>query len=494
MWIRRFHLILVPLLFSLLVIGCASSDGDDDDDDSSGSTSGTTDAITIGNVTISQNRITSSNSTLVLTIPDDLNAATSEMASIYLSTDETSACKTQSGAAIDLILAEACLLYQQFYLFSENLPSSLDGFSSVEDYVDVLKEDDPFTSFFPAQQFTEINSVLSGESAKIGFGASEFIGNIITDSTPLKISSIETLSRAWFDGLKVGDNLIASDGVSWINLTPDEAFALLPDEEGETVTLTVERDGQTLDIATAAEEHIGLLMGTNNDVAYLRVKEFTTKTGERVQEDFEALEAQFSGTINKLILDVRGNGGGSVSGTLEMVDYLIDNDIPAKTNPMLITDGTIDKNVVDYLGDYSTSNISNFSNSNFVLLFDTASASASEITAAALRDYSVATSIGTTTFGKGVSQNVLNLIDGSGLFVTSHNLLPPSMVSYHNVGVAPDIVLANSPVELGNDPQLEAGIQFLETGSVGSVSVSVAQARIVPQKIDPRFRKRQDFR
>ncbi len=436
------------LLVLLVLSGCSSSD------------SGPEVAVFIEG-----GRVTSPGSSLVVTVPEGLSVSEEEVLSLYRAALEVPGCSTADGTAVDLILLDTCLLFDRFYLFRELVPTQLDGFSSARDYVDGLRLRDPFALYLPSETFGGSLSFLAGERATVGFQFSLDEGSV-SDLNPLIISNILPLSRAWFDGLQVGDRILGLDGTPLAGLSLEEVRALFPALEGQASLFSIEREGLFLDIATGAEENIGLLMGVTSDIGYLRVRQFTTLTGQRVFQDYDALVQQAGGSLDKLILDLRGNGGGSLAGSLVLSDFLIDQDLPAGTNPILTSDGSIHSNAVDYLGEFSTRNLAAPGPSNFVVLLNGNSASASEVAAAALRDYEVATLMGATSFGKGISQNVFTLVDGAGVFIPSHHLLPPSGISYHQSGIVPDILLETAPVSPQFDAQLQAAINFLETGTM----------------------------
>jgi carboxyl-terminal processing protease len=391
------------------------------------------------------------------------------------------------GEAVDLLLAQGCLRYQRLYLYPELLPRSLDGFSTLADYVAELRLTDPFTSLFAASVFQDaVQPALTGARATIGLRLGILGGaETVSDSGPLTVTEVLPFTRAWYDGLQAEDRIVAvhrPPGVvhaSVQGLTLDQALELLPREEAEEAEITVDRGGRLVVVATAAEVHLAFLL--QPDVAYFSVRRYTTQTGQRVRDDYLALSQEAGAAPGKIILDLRGNGGGSVTGALELTDYLVDNDEPPNTHPILTFDGTLFQNTSRYLGGFAA-NLSGVAPENFVVLVDGATASASEVTAAALRDYGVATLVGTATFGKGVRQDAVTLLDGSGLFITSHFILPPSGVSYHGIGIDPDLLVeatvAEGTITQAQDPQLEAAVALL----LGSTPVSQAQrARRVPR-------------
>jgi carboxyl-terminal processing protease len=265
----------------------------------------------------------------------------------------------------------------------------------------------------------------------------------------------------------------------------DAARLLFPTQEAEPVEISVERNGVEITIYTAAEENIGILL--YGDIAYLSIRSFTKTTGEEVRLDFNDLQAEAGGSVDKLIIDVRGDGGGSASGALEMIDYLIDND----SGVSLITtvSGPAYGEETRYLGDYCEFNIGDFDETSFVLLVDEDSASASEMLASTLKYYGTAYLIGETTYGKGIGQTIVELIDESGAVVPAFESLPPSGVSYHLVGISPDYYLAAPATAFNNDPVLDAAVEYLNNGNVtvsASGSISGKHRIAVSEKIvDP---------
>ena len=104
---------------------------------------------------------------------------------------------------------------------------------------------------------------------------------------------------------------------------------------------------------------------------------------------------------------------------------------------------------------------------------DGSSASASEVTSAALKDLGIATLMGGKTYGKGVGQRVVGLLDGSGVYITSFELLSPLGNSWHNLGVSPDYSLSTIlPATPEDDTLLQSAIEFVETGSVSQATTS----------------------
>ena len=131
--------------------------------------------------------------------------------------------------------------------------------------------------------------------------------------------------------------------------------------------------------------------------------------------------------ITSLIIDLRNNGGGLVEEALKIADYIVPKD-----KELLVTvdkDGKekVEKSKEDVLIDMP-----------IVVLVNKNSASSTEILAGALKDLKEATIVGTTTYGKGVIQQLLSLRDGSGLKVTVEEYYTPNRTKINGVGIEPD--------------------------------------------------------
>jgi len=167
---------------------------------------------------------------------------------------------------------------------------------------------------------------------------------------------------------------------------------------------------------------------------------------------------------------LRQNGGGSLLGAEELTDYLAPS---ALDGQIMYSFNTQTQSIEHRFGNYFQTNLGVDNASRLVVLIDERSASASEVTSAALKDLGIATLMGGTTYGKGVGQNVIGLLDGSGVYITSFELLSPLGNSWHNLGVSPDYSLSTIlPATPDDDTLLQAAIEFIETGSVSQATTS----------------------
>ena len=158
----------------------------------------------------------------------------------------------------------------------------------------------------------------------------------------------------------------------------------------------------------------------------------------------------------KLILDLRGNPGGFLQSAVSIGSYFL------PTGKVIVRE-SFGEGVEEELYRSLGKELGDFTPEQLVVLVDGGSASASEILAGALQAHSVATIIGTQTFGKGSVQELIELRDSSSLKVTIARWLTPDGISFSDGGLKPDIVVERTFEDRENnvDPQLNAALEFL---------------------------------
>ena len=247
-------------------------------------------------------------------------------------------------------------------------------------------------------------------------------------------------------GILAGDYLYKVNGEEVWQLTSEQVAQKLRGEEGSEVTVTVVRDGQELDFTVKREtlNNVSEYVDFDGSTAIVTVTRFDDDTGRKIQKEAEA----FAGKgVNKVILDLRNNGGGYVSAAQDLLSLWIDGqkvyEQKSKSTGDTVANASSGKAI---LKDMKT-----------VVLVNGGTASASEIVAGALKDYGKATVIGEQTFGKGVVQNVLKLSNGSTLKVTVADWYTPNGTSLNGVGVTPDEVVERTYEDLNmmRDPQMD---------------------------------------
>jgi carboxyl-terminal processing protease len=247
-------------------------------------------------------------------------------------------------------------------------------------------------------------------------------------------------------GILAGDILYKVNDEVVYDLSVDEIAKKVRGESGSDVTITVVRDGQEKSFTMKREtiNNVSAYVEYDGKTAIITVTRFDNDTGTMVQNFAKEFKDK---KINKVILDLRNNGGGYVSAAQDLLSLWIDND------KFLVQKSK-------HSGDSSTSTNTGkalLENMKTVVLVNGSTASASEIVAGALQDYGKATVVGETTYGKGVVQNLYDLSNGSVLKVTTAEWYTPKGRSINKTGIEPDVKVERSYEDINamRDPQLD---------------------------------------
>lgn len=313
---------------------------------------------------------------------------------------------------------------------------------------------DPYTEYYTADEYEQLEAYTSGTYSGIG----AILGTDETTGTAM-ISSVYDESPAKEAGLKSGDLILKIDGESTSDMELSDVSTNIKGEEGTTVTLTIDRNGEQMDV-TVERKDINMptveyeMMDSN--VGYIRLTQFATNTAD----DFSAAVTDLSNQgMQYLIIDLRDNGGGLVSSVTDILDTVLPE---GETVYMEDKDG----NRTDYYSDDE-----NQIDVPIAVLINGNSASASEIFAAAIRDFDYGTLIGTTTYGKGVYQGIQELSDGSAVKVTIGKFYSPKGNNFNEVGIDPDVELEyenlagdDADYDRSTDNQIQKAVEVLTQG------------------------------
>lgn len=239
-----------------------------------------------------------------------------------------------------------------------------------------------------------------------------------------------------------------SEVVTWIKGEPGTKVNVTvyrPSTE-EELTMAIER--RTVDNST-----VSYSMKSNN-IGYIEVTDFYEKTAEQFRVALSDLKAQ---GMQSLIVDLRNNPGGYVDVVVDMCNQIIDSGTIVYTEDR-------DGNILERC----EANAEESFDMPMVVLVNGNSASASEIFAGCMKDYGRATIVGTTTFGKGIVQQVIPLTDGSAVKLTIAKYFTPNGNDIHKLGIEPDVEI-DLPDELLREPiipedqdvQLQKAIEVL---------------------------------
>ncbi|MFG6356088.1 MAG: S41 family peptidase [Acetatifactor sp.] len=281
---------------------------------------------------------------------------------------------------------------------------------------------DPYTSYYNEEDFNTFMEQTMG--AYYGIGA--YVAQDIERNYP-KINSPIPGSPAEEAGLRPNDIIYEVDGVSTYGMDLDKVVSLIKGEEGTSVKINIYRDGEYMDVTverrqveipTVEQEML------EDHMAYIRIIEFDDVTPGQFEE---ALQASRSGGMKGLVLDLRGNPGGSVDAVVDVARMLLPEGLVVYTEDK---HGKREEYRCDGSHEFELP---------LVVLVDGNSASASELLSGAIQDYKKGTLVGTTTFGKGIVQQLMTLRDGSAIKITVSSYYTPKGRNIHGTGIEPDV-------------------------------------------------------
>jgi len=278
----------------------------------------------------------------------------------------------------------------------------------------IMKSLDPHSDFIPASDFTAVNEPLEGNFDGIGV---EF--NIINDTVRVVNPIIGGPSEKL--GIKAGDKIVKVNGknIAGIKITNKDVFANLRGKSGSIVTVSILR------LTSKKEIDFKIIRGKipiysidvsyilSPGIGYIKLSRFASNTYEEYLQAFNDL---YKKGMKKLILDLRGNGGGFLNTAVDLADEFLSDGLA-----IVYTEGRAHPKKT-----YKASSKGGFENNQLVVLIDEGSASASEIVAGALQDNDRATIIGRRSFGKGLVQDQIDLPDGSAVRLTIARYYTPT--------------------------------------------------------------------
>ena len=289
--------------------------------------------------------------------------------------------------------------------------------------IDTMLEslDDPYSRFLTKQEFADQNNSITSKISGIGV-------NIVNESGKIRIINVMENTPAQFAELKVGDIIVAVDGIKVSGLSLAEVSNLVKGPINSFVSIDVLRNKDLIKKKIIRKEIAikTVKSSVDKNIGYIQLASFISNSTPN--EFLEALEN--TDDTEGLIIDLRGNTGGLLPNAVFISNLFIPEgkivsivgrngyhyDIMAQK-----TDVNIDKPII--------------------LLVDGASASASEIFSGAMKDYHRAKLVGTKTYGKGMVQKIIPMPNETGLNLTVAKYLTPNGNDINKLGIEPDIVL-----------------------------------------------------
>jgi carboxyl-terminal processing protease len=278
----------------------------------------------------------------------------------------------------------------------------------------MLESLDPYTEYIPESQMEDYRFMTTGQYGGIG-------ALIKRKDGTMHISEPYEGYPAMKAGLLPGDEIVEVDGRKVAGLDTEEVSKLLKGQAGTTVKVLARRDKAEPELYTLTREEIKIpdvpymgMVDPVNKVGYLKLNSFTQTAGQEVRNAVKELKDQGA---QKLVFDLRGNGGGLLREAVNIVNLFV-----PKNELVVETRGRI----AEWDKTYKTLSEPLDAAIPMVVLVDEGSASASEIVSGALQDLDRAVVVGERTYGKGLVQQTRDLFYNSKLKVTVAKYYIPS--------------------------------------------------------------------
>lgn len=314
--------------------------------------------------------------------------------------------------------------------------------SAVKGYVEGLQ--DAYTEYLTKDEYDELIVSVKGDYVGIGIYMTMDSNNNIVVLMPIEGSPAEK------EGLETGDIILSINGESCSEMDLNIASTKIKGEENTTVDLEIQRgtdilnktiERKTVEIADSRAEVL------ENNIGYIELTVFDEGCAENIERYLRDFQNK---GIKSVILDLRNNTGGIVSEAIELSELFVGKGNVIMRSYDKKNQETVITSSKEKMGDFE-----------LVILVNEYSASATEIVSAALQDNKAATIVGTTTFGKGVMQEILPIFNKTAaLKITIEEFKTPNGNKINKVGITPDV-----EVELDStsnaDTQLHKAIELL---------------------------------
>lgn len=334
-------------------------------------------------------------------------------------------------------------LNEVYSQISANYDGSIDKATMIEGAKKGLTASlgDPYTVYFDAKEAVDFKSSLNGEIKEAGVGI-----EMMKQGDYVVVTRTLPDNPARKAGVHAGDVIFAINDEEVWDKDTDIIASKLRGKSGEKVKLTVAREKQKLDFELIREKinNVSADVTYQDKTAIISVYRFSEDTGTLVESFAKDFKKK---GVNKVILDLRNNGGGFVKAARDLLSLWLDGD------KILIQKSTTSGQTITY----AKRGEAVLKDTKTIVLVNNATASASEIVAGALKDYKKATIVGTKTYGKGVVQTMLELSGGALLKVTTAHWYTPDNQTINKTGISPDIEVERTynDINSGKDPQLD---------------------------------------
>ncbi|MBQ8300900.1 MAG: S41 family peptidase [Clostridia bacterium] len=313
-------------------------------------------------------------------------------------------------------------------IMAQGLSAMLEGNDPllIELLKSTLESMDDYSEFYTAEEYKAFQQSI--EKTFYGIGITM---QMLSDGYVQIVGFVEENGTAEKNGFKIGDKIYKVDGVDVTGWTMEQVRSKVIGEENTTVRITVLRDGEEIELKTTRvavhEDTVGggVLVG---NIGYIQITSFSTSTYPQFVETLNFLREK---GVEKIILDLRNNGGGIVTSAVDIAKDIVPKgkiiDVKYRQSEYDITyKSTLAKKEFDW-----------------VVLVNENTASAAEILASAMQDSGAAKLVGTTTYGKAVIQNMFPLTNGSVFKLTVGEYITRNGREINHIGLTPNEYVEN---------------------------------------------------
>ena len=315
----------------------------------------------------------------------------------------------------------------------------------------VLQSLDPYSSYMTPELFKSMQTETSGEFGGLGI-------EVGMEAGVVKVISPIDNSPASRVGIKAGDYIVKINNIQVQGKSLSEAVDIMRGPVGSNIEITVRRRGEkkaliftiTREIIKVASVKSKII---NEKTGYLRLTSFNENSSDQIKEKIK--EFKKNTKVENYILDLRNNPGGLLSQAIKISDFFLDNGEIVSTKSKRKNEN---RKWFAKKGDI-------LKDETMIVLINYGSASASEIVAGALKDHKRAILIGENTYGKGSVQSLIPLQNDGAIRLTVSKYYLPSGKSISEIGVTPDIEVAENSGEFKlnteTDNQLDFALKLL---------------------------------
>jgi len=315
----------------------------------------------------------------------------------------------------------------------------------------VLQSLDPYSAYMSPESFENMQTETSGEFGGLGIEVSMEAGVV-------KVISPLDDSPAYEAGVKAGDYIVKINNIQVQGKTLNEAVEIMRGPVGSDIEITVRRKGVKKALVFNITRKIIKVRSVkskiiDNNIGYIRLTAFNENSSNQIKKKIN--EFNKNENIEKYILDLRNNPGGLLSQAIKITDFFLSSGEIVSTKSRQENEN---RKWFAQAGDI-------LNGETLVVLINNGSASASEIVAGALKDHKRAILVGENSYGKGSVQSIIPLRNKGAIRLTISKYYLPSGESISEVGVSPDIVVAedndNFRIDTDSDNQLTYAIKLL---------------------------------